>query len=103
MTNVPLDVSIEEDLRLTLADGVSLSANVYTPNRPGRYPTLLMRLPYGARVASAPVYRHPAWYASQGFCVVIQDVRGTGRSGGTFYPRRDELPDTLATIEWAAG
>jgi putative CocE/NonD family hydrolase len=97
-----LGVTVEQDLRLSLPDGVSLSADVYTPERAGRYPTLLMRLPYGATVASAPVYRHPAWYAAQGFCVVVQDVRGTWRSGGAFYPRRDELPDTLATIEWAA-
>jgi putative CocE/NonD family hydrolase len=99
---MPGGVKVEQDVRLELADGVSLSADVYRPDRPGPYPTLLMRLPYGAAVASAPVYRHPAWYAAQGFCVVVQDVRGTWRSGGTFYPRRDELTDTLATIEWAA-
>ena len=93
---------MEQDLRLSLPDGVSLSADVYSPSQPGRYPTLLMRLPYGSAVASSPVYRHPAWYAAQGFCVVIQDVRGTQRSGGSFYPRRDETPDTLATIEWEA-
>jgi uncharacterized protein len=94
-------VTVEQDLRLGVVGGLSLSADVYAPARPGRYPTLLMRLPYGAAVASSPVYRHPAWYASQGFCVVIQDVRGTGRSGGSFYPRREQ-EDTLATIEWAA-
>jgi len=95
------DITVEQDVRLSVADGVALSADVYSPARPGRYPTLLMRLPYGAAVASSPVYRHPAWYASQGFCVVIQDVRGTWRSGGSFYPRREQA-DTLATIEWAA-
>src|ERR1700730_6609244 len=94
-------ISVEQDVRLELADGVVLSADVYSPAKPGRYPTLLMRLPYGSAVASSPVYRHPAWYASQGFCVVIQDVRGTGRSGGTFYPRIEQA-DTLTTIEWAA-
>ena len=96
------DISVEQDVRLTLADGVTLSADIYSPARPGRYPTLLMRLPYGSAVASSPVYRHPAWYAGQGFCVVIQDVRGSWRSDGSFYPRC-ELADTLATIEWAAG
>lgn len=95
------DITVEQDVRLTVADGVALSADVYAPARRGRYPTLLMRLPYGAAVASSAVYRHPAWYASQGFCVVIQDVRGTWRSGGSFYPRYEEA-DTLAAIEWAA-
>jgi uncharacterized protein len=99
---MPLGISVEQDVRLMLADGVGLSADVYAPDKPGRYPTLLMRLPYGSAVASSPVYRHPAWYAAQGFCVVVQDVRGSWRSGGSFYPRRDEAPDTLATIEWAS-
>lgn len=99
---MPGGISVEQGLRLTLADGVSLNADVYAPAAPGRYPTLLMRLPYGSAVASSPVYRHPGWYATQGFCVVVQDVRGTWRSEGSFYPRRDETPDTLAAIEWAA-
>jgi uncharacterized protein len=95
-------VSVEQDVRVGMPDGVSLSADVYSPARPGRYPTLLMRLPYGSAVASSPVYRHPAWYATQGFCVVVQDVRGTWRSEGRFFPRVDQA-DTLATIEWVAG
>jgi putative CocE/NonD family hydrolase len=95
------DISVEQDVRLTVSDGVELSSDVYSPAAPGGYPTLLMRLPYGSAVASSPVYRHPTWYASQGFCVVIQDVRGTSRSGGSFYPRCEQ-PDTLAAIEWAA-
>jgi putative CocE/NonD family hydrolase len=99
---MPTGISVQQDLRLTLPDGVGLSADVYTPDVPGRYPTLLMRLPYGSAVASSPVYCHPAWYAAQGFCVVVQDVRGSWRSEGSFYPRRDETADTLATIEWAS-
>ena len=99
---MPGGVTVETGVKLTLRDGVTLNADVYSPDRPGRYPTLLMRLPYGAAVASAPVYRHPAWYAAQGFTVAIQEVRGSGLSGGHFYPLRDELPDTLAAIEWAA-
>jgi uncharacterized protein len=94
-------IRVEQDVRMVARDGVHLSADVYSPALPGKYPTLLMRLPYGSAVASSPVYRHPAWYASQGFCVVVQDVRGTWRSEGSFYPRR-ELLDTLDAIEWAA-
>lgn len=99
---MPGGVTVETGVKLTLRDGVTLNADVYSPDRPGRYPTLLMRLPYGAAVASAPVYRHPAWYAAQGFTVAIQEVRGSGLSEGHFYPLRDELPDTLVAIEWAA-
>jgi len=95
-------ISVEQGLCQRLADGTALNADVYAPAAPGRYPTLLMRLPYGTEIASSVVLRHPSWYATQGFCVVVQDVRGTGRSAGTFYPLRDERCDTMAAIEWAA-
>src|SRR5712692_7620274 len=99
---MPPGISIEYGLEQALPDGTRLYTDVYAPDKPGRYPTLLMRLPYGTEIASAGVYRHPAWYAAHGFTVAVQEVRGTGRSGGSFYPLRDELPDTLAAIDWAA-
>jgi putative CocE/NonD family hydrolase len=99
---MPPGISVAYGLEQVLPDGTRMHADVYTPDKPGRYPTLLMRLPYGTEIASSGVFRHPAWYASRGFTVAVQEVRGTGRSGGSFYPLRDELPDTLAAIEWAA-
>lgn len=99
---MPATISVEYGLRQALPDGTRLNADVYAPATPGKYPTLLMRLPYGAEIASAVVFRHPAWYAARGFCVVVQEVRGSGRSGGGFYPLRDEQADSLAALEWAA-
>jgi putative CocE/NonD family hydrolase len=61
-----------------------------------------MRQPYGRAVASTVVYAQPAWFAAQGYNVVIQDVRGRGESTGKFYPFRQEGPDGHATIEWLA-
>ncbi|MDX6538366.1 MAG: uncharacterized protein QOD37_2707, partial [Gaiellales bacterium] len=37
-----------------------------------------------------------------GFCVVIQDVRGTGSSGGSFEPYVNEAADGFDTIGWLA-
>jgi putative CocE/NonD family hydrolase len=84
-------------------DGVRLSADIYRPNSPGQFPTLLMRLPYGRDVASTPVYAHPTLYARQGYVVVVQDVRGRGDSDGSFYPGRTEAQDGYDAVEWAAG
>jgi putative CocE/NonD family hydrolase len=95
-------VLFESNVGMHTGDGTRLSADIYRPNSPGRFPTLLMRLPYGRDVASTPVYAHPTWYARQGYVVVIQDVRGRGDSGGSFYPGRTEANDGYDAVEWAA-
>ncbi len=84
------------------ADGVRLDAEVTTPAAPGRYPVLLMRQPYGRRIASTACYAHPSWYAAQGFVVVVQDVRGRGTSEGEFSLFADDAADGAATVAWAA-
>jgi putative CocE/NonD family hydrolase len=59
-----------------------------------------MRQPYGRDIASTVVYAHPVWFASHGYNVVIQDVRGRGDSEGDFYPFRHERKDGAETIAW---
>jgi putative CocE/NonD family hydrolase len=59
-----------------------------------------MRQPYGRDIASTVVYAHPAWFARQGYNVVIQDVRGRGDSEGEFYPFLNEQKDGAETIAW---
>ena len=85
----PYSVCPQVTLRLTLPDSgnpaqpaIHLDADVYTPEGDGPFPVLLMRQPYGRAIASTVVYAHPIWYASHGYIVVIQDVRGRGTSGG---------------------
>lgn len=83
-------------------DGVRLDADVYWPDAPGDYPVLLMRQPYGRRIASTVCYAHPDWYAAQGYIVAIQDVRGRGTSEGVFRTFEDEAEDGADAIAWAA-
>lgn len=82
---------------------IHLDADVYYPVGEGPFPVLLMRQPYGRAIASTVVYAHPTWYASHGYIVVIQDVRGRGSSGGEFDLFRHEADDGYATVQWAAG
>jgi uncharacterized protein len=91
-----------ETLRLRLDDGAELAADLYRPDAPGRFPVLLMRQPYGRRIASTVVLAHPAWYAAHGYVVVIQDVRGRGDSTGVFQVLADDAADGAATLAWAA-
>ena len=97
-----LQVVGPETVSMTTRDGVRLDADVYRPANGGPYPVLLMRQPYGRRIASTIVFAHPRWYAAQGYIVAIQDVRGTGSSEGTFRAFETEREDGSDTVAWAA-
>lgn len=83
-------------------DGVRLHADVHIPDAPGPFPVLLMRTRRGRRLAASPVQAHPSWYASQGYIVAVQDVRGTGTSEGGFEPVANEAADGADAVAWAA-
>jgi putative CocE/NonD family hydrolase len=91
-------VLLERGVPMRMSDGMVLVADHYYAAQPGPQPTLLMRQPYGRDIASTVVYAHPAWFARQGYHVVIQDVRGRGDSEGEFYPFRHEGRDGAETI-----
>ena len=93
---------LPETQAMTTADGIRLDADVYRPPGAGPWPVLLMRQPYGRRIANTLCYAHPSWYAAQGYLVVIQDVRGRGSSQGIFRTLESEAADGAETIAWAA-
>lgn len=92
----------KETVSLKVRDGIRLDADIYRPQSAESFPVLLMRQPYGKNIASTVVYAHPVWYASQGYIVVIQDVRGRGTSEGEFELFANEIEDGLDTINWVA-
>ena len=87
------------DLAVPMRDGVRLSANVFRPEAAGRYPTILVRTPYGKGTAISPNY---APFAEHGYAVVVQDVRGRYRSEGVFRPLEQEPADGDDTLNWIA-
>ena len=95
----PQDV-IHDQRQVVLPDGVALQAGCWRPRHGGPWPALLMRQPYGRSLASTMVYAHPAWYAAQGYLVVVQDVRGCGDSGGSFRLFASEARDGSCTLAW---
>ena len=88
------------DKSLVLRDGVRLISRIWLPNNDGPWPALLMRQPYGREIASTITYSHPQWWASKGYMVIIQDVRGMGSSEGVFNGFSQEASDTSETHEW---
>src|ERR1700722_7409251 len=97
-----LPVAKPSTLSMATRDGTRLDADIWRPDAPGPFPVLLMRQPYGRRIASTLVYAHPAWYAAHGYIVAIQDVRGTGTSEGSFRLFVHEEADGADAVIWAA-
>lgn len=98
------DTIIQRKVPCVMRDGVTLYSDIYLPigSEHEEFPVLLMRQPYGRALASTVSYAHPIWYASRGYIVVIQDVRGRGDSEGDFDPFIHEAEDGYETVEWAA-
>ncbi|GAB7028944.1 CocE/NonD family hydrolase [Streptomyces sp. NPDC021749] len=92
------EVGYEPGLEVPAADGIPLISDHYFPRAEGDFPTLLVRSPYGRGLPWAPMYG--LLFAEQGFHVVLQSCRGTGGSGGEFYPWRSEAADGQATVAW---
>ena len=82
-------------------DGTRLLSRIWQPEGDGPWPVLLMRQPYGRAIASTPTLAHPGWFASHGFLVVVQDVRGQGESEGEFSGFGQEAIDTSDAVRWA--
>lgn len=94
-------IKVDRQVKIPMRDGIKLTADIYRPRDIDiALPVLLMRLPYGRAIASTVTYAHPSWYATQGYIVVIQDVRGCGTSEGEFYPFRNEYEDGYDTVTW---
>lgn len=95
-------IIVENDIGITMRDGINLRANLFRPKISQPTPTLLLRIPYNKEAAQTYVYAHPAWYASHGYSVVVQDSRGRYASDGEFYPLRLDAEDGFDTIQWCA-
>lgn len=87
---------------ITMPDGVRLTASLYRPSAAdGPMPTVLVRVPYH-RLRYSEGYDSGLFFARQGYAVVVQDLRGTGDSGGELLPWRDAAKDGVATLDWIA-
>jgi len=99
-------VAVERDIPVPMADGVVLYADRYLPRATGRFPTILVRTPYGRPSelrALGPFAGFIATlFAGQGYNVVVQGVRGRYRSEGVFEPFVREAADGRTTLDWVA-
>ena len=94
-----LEVTHQPDLRVPADDGATLLTDRWvaeaSADRPA--PTVLVRSPYGRQSFVGLMFGR--LLAERGLQVVIQSVRGTFGSEGSFTPF-DERADGLATLRW---
>jgi putative CocE/NonD family hydrolase len=101
-----MGLTIETGVAVPMRDGAGLATDVWRPDGPGPWPVLLARTPYGrtslAHLGNAKLPDVRA-LVDGGYAVVVQDVRGTSGSPGTFEPHRFDESDTVDTLAWIAG
>jgi putative CocE/NonD family hydrolase len=106
-----MDMIIEQNIMVPMRDGVRLATGVMRPEQDGRYPALLIRVPYDKdkRFPEHPsrrLYVELSLEAERavraGYVVVVQDTRGRYASEGVFTPVADEAADGADTVAWIA-
>jgi uncharacterized protein len=90
------------DVGAEMRDGTVLRADVYRPAGGERWPTILVRTPYGKSAAETQAMVDPVKAARCGFLVIVQDTRGRFASDGEWDPFRSEFDDGFDSVEWAA-
>ncbi|WP_370978852.1 CocE/NonD family hydrolase [Agaribacterium sp. ZY112] len=125
MTSIPptieiesgIEVLFEENLRIPMRDGTSLSANVFRPTKDGPYPVLMAMTPYNKddlpveyeaiqgniQVSDYASFEtlDPGYWVPQGYAVVTIDTRGSNLSEGNLsLLSQQEAQDYYDAIEW---
>lgn len=108
-TRLPQGTIFEQNVPVTMSDGLKLACNVFRPDKSGTFPVIanltpfskdsfLMHDAFGASEMTAFEAADPGYWVSNDYVVVLCDHRGSGRSqkggtGGNY--------DLYDTIEWA--
>jgi uncharacterized protein len=94
----PLHSYTVERVGTPMRDGVILLGDHFSPEATVTRGTVLIRTPYGRGFPTSAT--NGRLLAAHGYHVVIQSVRGTFGSGGTFEPMAQETTDGQDTVAW---
>jgi len=130
-TGIP-GLILERNVAVTMKDGLALHVNVYRPDKPGRYPVVMLHGPYGkdTRDADAPPFKaawqklvatnpdllrnssgrfirweapDPESWVPDGYVVIHADSRGSNASPGFLDPfSAQQVDDYAALITWVS-
>ncbi|UCD10003.1 MAG: CocE/NonD family hydrolase [Dehalococcoidales bacterium] len=108
--SMPEGILIEKDVPVEMSDGVKLAANVFRPDKPGRFPVIMTFTPYskdyygqhddfGCSVMTPFEAPDPGYWVPNDYVMIHVDDRATGKSPGVGVGGTNDLYDG---IEWAA-
>lgn len=96
-------IKMEINVPVKMRDGTILFANIYRPGKEGRYPAVLVRMPYVKDSGfMTNHYMDPIRMVRAGYVIVAEDCRGTGVSGGEYHMFLNDVEDGYDTVEWVA-
>lgn len=95
-------VIIDRALPVRTRDDVVLATDVYRPDRPGPFPTLIYRVRGGRSSAfiAGVLLLNPLEAVDRGYAVVIQEVRGRAGSNDKWHPFVRERDDSEDCLNW---
>ncbi len=94
------EVLIERAVLVPMRDGVQLATDIYRPRDvAGTLPTILIRTPYN-KSANPNGDASAMFFASHGYGVVVQDVRGKFASEGQFRVYEGDMTDWSDAFDW---
>ena len=110
------DVVHDHDIEIPVSAGFALDCDVFRPNSSERFPVILCMFPFKKEMQFESVVPaaispervmveggDPNFYVRRGYVQVFCNVRGTGKSGGTFdHMGPGTTQDTYDAIEWLA-
>jgi putative CocE/NonD family hydrolase len=93
----PHEVTVERSVMVPMRDGVKLATDIYRPaDLAGKLPVILMRTPYGKQGDAG----QGNIFASNGYIVVVQDVRGKFESEGEYKIYNGDVTDWTDAFDW---
>ena len=93
-------VTIDKGIMVPMRDGTKLATDVYRPSdENGALPTILIRTPYN-KSAAPNGDAQARFFASHGYAVAVQDVRGKFASEGAFRVYQGDMTDWTDMFDW---
>jgi predicted acyl esterase len=98
----PHRIKVRRNVSVEAPDRIRLRGDLYLPaGLSGPLPSILIRLPYN-REWYEPATLPARFFASWGYAVLVQDVRGRWGSEGRYRVLADDRSDGVATLAWMA-
>src|SRR6188768_1172276 len=99
-----LPLQVDHHVPVPMRDGTILRADIYRPQGEGKWPVIVER--FLTDPASEINVNFASYFAERGYVYVYNNIRGTARSEGHFFPFLDDgwgiNQDGYDTVEWAA-